>query len=145
MKSKEFNLSAAQVFEFFNVFDQKITLYLNTFIFQQILKLFAMVKYVITIFILSIITTLLYQQPSCSASSRIHQDIKVDALQSKYFELGKNIKKERLQHRIGENDFCQLVGISQQELQNIEQGKKMPNKAKLYKIEEILETTFEIE
>lgn len=104
-----------------------------------------MVKYIFTFFIFSVFITFLYQQPSCSASNQKPQNIVAKEVEAKYYKLGQSIKKSRINHQFEINDFCQITGLSPSELESIEQGKKMPNKAKLYKIEEILETTFEIE
>lgn len=104
-----------------------------------------MVKYLITLFVMCIVSTLLYQQPACNAANGKPVAISKNNQKSPFAKLGKEIRATRLKNNWSENTFATLIGISDDELTRIETGKQIPSKEKLYKIEEVLEKTFEME
>ena len=104
-----------------------------------------MVKYLITLFIVGIVSTMLYQQPACNAANAKSIVHTKNGAKKSFPTLGKQIQEERLKKNWTTSDFALATGISSDDLENIETGKRVPSKKKLYKIEETLEVTFEIE
>ncbi len=104
-----------------------------------------MVKYLITLFVMCIVSTLLYQQPACNAANGKLIAVPKNSQKAPFAKLGKEIRAARLENNWSENTLATLIGISDDELNRIETGKQIPSKEKLYKIEEVLERTFEME
>jgi ribosome-binding protein aMBF1 (putative translation factor) len=104
-----------------------------------------MVKYLITLFVMCIVSTLLYQQPACNAKNAKPIIAPQNVQRTPFAKLGKEIRAARLENNWSESDFANRIEISEEELNRIETGKKTPSKEKLYQIEEVLEKTFEME
>ncbi len=104
-----------------------------------------MVKYLITLFIVGIASTMLYQQPACNAANAKSIVRTKGSVKKSFPTLGKQIQEERLKKNWTTSDFALATRITSDDLENIETEKSTPTKTQLYKIEETLETTFEIE
>ena len=104
-----------------------------------------MVKYLITLFILCIVSTMLYKQPACNAANAKITTKTKTIKKTPFSKLGKQVKEARLKQNWTTTDFANAIGISDDDLESIEAGKRTPAKEQLYKIEETLETTFEME
>ena len=104
-----------------------------------------MVKYLITLFIICIVSTMLYKQPACNAANAKSFVHTKKSAKKSFPPLGKQVQDERLKKNWTTSDFALATGITEDDLKNIETEKRTPPKEELYKIEEILEVTFEIE
>lgn len=68
--------------------------------------------------------------------------IKSEAQQVLFQSLGHQISSARERMFFEEETFAQALGISDKQLRGIEEGKIIPTKDLVFKIEEILKTTF---
>ncbi len=103
-----------------------------------------MVKFGLILLMIGVVSTLIYQQPTCNTySSSLHKtDLKASS-HTPYLAFGTKIKNERIKQHYSVKQLVNALQISQKQLENIENGSIMPVKETFYRIESILGVFFD--